>query len=76
MSDEMCPRGRPAETSIEDIVKAAQSIEEPVFKAGEIAERVEVGTARVRDYLDEMHADGIVRCKSVGSGKVWWLELH
>jgi Mn-dependent DtxR family transcriptional regulator len=75
MSDKMCPRGRTATTTVEDIVTAAKTVDDPVFTAKEIAERVSVDAPRVRDYLNQMHQDGVVQFKRAGSGKVWWLEL-
>lgn len=56
----------------EELLKAIESVDEPVASAREVADSVGMTRTAVTERLKELRDDGDVAKKSVGRGFVWW----
>jgi predicted ArsR family transcriptional regulator len=68
----MCPRGRTASDSDEDIVRVARELPDPVFSAQEVAKGLTIGETRTKQRLDDLVNRDVLRSKRFGSGTAYW----
>jgi len=58
----------------DEIVEAAQSIDDPCFTAREIEEKIDLNSVgQVRTRLNSLVDNGVMARKFSGSGNVYWL---
>lgn len=72
MTDEMSPRGRNKTTHAEDVIRAAQGVDDPCFSVDEVRQRLAVSDETVRQRLDDLAADDVLDRKKVGNAWVYW----
>jgi len=76
MTDRDMARGRTPKTTDRDILDACTNCEHLVFGSGDIAEMVAIGRQRVRERMAELADNGVLRCREVGSTKVYWVDCQ
>lgn len=65
--------GRKPKITDEEILDAFRSSSEPVLATSEIASEFDITHRGVRDRLEKLEKDGVLRSKKVGArAKVWW----
>lgn len=65
---------RSVTVSDERLLDAGRDAESPVFTAGDVAARVDLGLDGVRARLKSLERDGTVESKNVGArAVVWWV---
>jgi len=72
MCDEMAPRGRSKTAKIDDVIRAAQNIDDPCFSIDEVQQQLPVGDETTRQRLDDLATDGVLKRKKVGNAWVYW----
>ena len=65
--------GRRPEITDEEILAVFRSSPDPVLSTGEVASQFEITHRGVRDRLEKLEEQGILRSKKVGArAKIWW----
>lgn len=69
--------GRKPTVSDEEILAVFENAEDPVLKAGEVADQLPIGRRAVYDRLRELEERGTLRSKKTGArSAVWWYPGH
>lgn len=50
--------------------------DEPVIWPGEDVDEIAATEQEVRAALEQLEREGVAQSKSVGDGRIWWLEVH
>lgn len=67
------PRGRPQEVTDKQLIQFGKSSTGPCFTVSEVAEEAPIGSPSVRERLDQLAKDGVLRVKKPGSEKIYWI---
>mgnify|MGYP006274248089 CR=1 FL=1 len=65
--------GRTPEITDEEILQVFRSSSDPVLTTGEVASEFEITHRGVRDRLEKLEEEGVIKSKKAGArAKVWW----
>lgn len=68
--------GAPRKLMTDDVRQVIGELDEPVFSVPEIAARVDASGPTVQDRLEELHENGEIGKKEVGSRAIAWWDVQ
>ena len=67
------PRGRPQEVTDKQLIEIAKATDGPSFTVSEVASKTPIDSPAVRERLDQLTEQGVLRVKKPGMEKIYWL---
>ena len=67
------PRGRPQEVTDKRLVEIGKAAEGVCFTVSEVASKTSIDSPAVRERLDQLKEQGVLRVKKPGAEKIYWL---
>jgi predicted ArsR family transcriptional regulator len=56
-----------------EIVQAIIDVDEPVASTTDIANRIDLSNVQIRERLDKLQQEGVLRSKPIGNSSAWWV---
>jgi len=67
------PRGRPQEVTDKQLIEIGKAADGPFFTVSEVASETPIDSPAVRERLDQLTEQGVLRVKKPGMEKIYWL---
>jgi len=67
------PRGRPQEVTDKQLIEIGKAADGPCFTVSEVASKTPIDSPAVRERLDQLEEQSILRVKKPGAEKIYWL---